>query len=102
MEKTTKEEDLKITDSELNLEIKREQLRSLKHSNNFREEYGVVLFGITVIWILIMLIIVILHSFKLLHLPDSVLITFISTTTVNVLAFFVLVVKYFFSPGKSD
>jgi hypothetical protein len=91
-----------LDEAGISLEIKRERLKALIQANKFRGKYEQVLFGISVIWLGIMLTIVVKQGNGTIHLADSVLITFISTTTVNVLAFFVLVVKYFFSSDKSD
>lgn len=87
----------------LNREFKREQLATLKQNNTERKRYARNIFFFTVGWAIAIIAIVLFcgwefHSFKL---SDTVLVTLITTTTVNFFGFFLLVVKYLFNPNKS-
>ena len=85
------------TIEELEIELKRMELKERGSLREFRKFYSKALFVVTILWILIVLAIVILDK----NLSDKVLITLITTTTVNVFAFFLLVVKYMFAVPNS-
>lgn len=55
-----------------------------------------MIFWLIVIWLLIILVIVVLTGLEKLTLSDAVLIALITTTTANIAAFFLGVVKYLF------
>jgi hypothetical protein len=84
------------TIDELELELKRMELKERGALREFRAFYSGALFLLTIVWILVVLLIVLLNT----RLSDKILIALITTTTINVFAFFVLVVKYMFATPK--
>lgn len=89
-------------DLQLERDIRREYLITLRNNNLARMNYARKTFVLTVIWIIVVLAIVLFNGFDRVHLSDTVLVTLISTTTINVFAFFLLVIKYLFHPPKVD
>jgi hypothetical protein len=69
--------------------------------NTLRQTLTHRIFKFTCIWLAIVLLIVISCGLGLLKLSDTVIITLITTTTANVIGFFVLVIRYLFNPKKS-
>lgn len=76
--------------------IRNEYLVTLRNNNKERLNYARKTFILTCFWIGIVIIVVILNSMRIVNLSDTVLITLISTTTINVFGFFYLVIKYLF------
>jgi hypothetical protein len=85
----------------LNAEFSKAQLKRLIDDNNARKMFSKRLFGITVLWMFIVLGIVIQCGRKVITLSDGVLIALITTTTANVFGFFYVVVNYLFNKDKS-
>jgi hypothetical protein len=79
---------------------KRAELATIHQNLQERKRYAENIFILICIWLAVVLSIVILVGAGCIKLDDSVLITLISTTTANVTAFFVLVVKYLFNPKE--
>jgi hypothetical protein len=81
-----------------------EELKDLRQDRDERKSYASKLYWLVLIWLTIILAIVILQGLKLsgmgfsFQLGDVVLITLITTTTANVAAFFLVVVRYLFRP----
>lgn len=68
-----------------------------------RKTYATYIFRFTCAWAIVMLLITILVGFGLInHISDKVLITLITSTTVNFFGFFLLVVKYLFNTGNTN
>jgi preprotein translocase subunit SecG len=92
--------------AEINYLLKKEVLASLQQNNRERFLFARYTFIITCFWITIVIIIVFLNGYRhrngnpVLQLSDSVLITLITTTTINVFAFFLLVIKFLFNTGE--
>ena len=92
--------------AEINYLLKKEVLASLQQNNRERFIFARYTFIITCFWISIVIVIVFLNGFRrangspMLQLSDSVLIALITTTTVNVFAFFLLVIKFLFNTGE--
>lgn len=83
--------------------IRKEYLVTLRNNNRERLNYARKTFILTCFWIGVVIIIVILNSARIVNLSDTVLITLISTTTINVFGFFYLVIKYLFhTPGMKE
>lgn len=61
-----------------------------------RKLYAKWLFILVCAWLAVILSIVVLQGFGILCLSDSVLITLITTTTLNVLVLFGIVIRYLF------
>lgn len=85
------------TSAELDLEIKRQHLITLRNNNAARIRYAKRIFILTCIWICMIIAIVVMAGFNLIHLSDAVLITLIGTSTANFFGFFIIVVKYLFN-----
>jgi len=85
------------------LRLKREHIEHLKQNRDERKKYAHHIFLFTCIWASVIFIIVLLAGFKKItgfDLSDKVLITLITSTTVNFFGFFLLVVKYLFHTGE--
>lgn len=87
-------------------EIQLEHLKTLKEgnatlaqNNKERKKYAGWIFKLTCIWGCLIFVIVFLHGFRRMFLSDNVLITLITSTTINFFGFFLLVVKYLFNTG---
>lgn len=107
-----KEED-NYLDDEVNIELRLEDLRTRKEYNDLlaqnrheRKKYARYIFLLTCIWATLIFLIVIAVGFGSdrrpfsFHISDTVLVTLISTTTINFFGFFLLVVKYLFYTGQ--
>jgi magnesium-transporting ATPase (P-type) len=92
--------------AEINYLLKKEVLASLQQNNRDRFIFARYTFIITCAWIFIVIIIVFLNGYRrangnpVLQLSDSVLIALITTTTINVFGFFLLVIKFLFNTGE--
>jgi hypothetical protein len=91
----------KMSTDEVELEIKRQQLHEIKHQNHLRLYFTKPIFWISIGWIFVIIIITILNGCNILHLKSPELVALITTTTINVFAFFIIVVKYIF-PNKKE
>lgn len=89
--------------AEINYLLKKEVLASLQQNNRDRFIFARYTFFLTCFWIFIVITIVFLNGYRgpaggrVLQLSDSVLITLITTTTINIFGFFLLVIKFLFS-----
>lgn len=84
-----------------------EELKDLKQDRDERKSYASKLYWLVLIWLMIILLIIVLQGLQLLpgvnvyfQLSDIVLVTLITTTTANVAAFFLVVVRYLFRPKQ--
>lgn len=91
------------------LETEVERLKSeLQHANDLheiRKKYTGRLFGLIVAWLSVVILFVALTAMlkPYFNLADSVLIAFITSTTVSVLGLFILVAKWLFpTNGKGE
>ena len=71
-------------------------------NNRERVKYAKMTFILTSFWIAIVLCIVYLSGRNYLNLSDTVIVTLITTTTVNVFGFFFLVMKYLFRVDQQE
>jgi len=78
------------------------EVTRLQGENTSRQQLTNQIFVVTVLWIFMIIIIVVACGSGHLKLSDSVLITLITTTTLNVFGFMVIVVKYLFNADKSS
>lgn len=81
---------------------KEEIKASLYHENEkqnivLRRKYAIVTGIGVIIWYVIVLLIVVLTGAKCLNLSDAILITLITTSTVNLLGVLTIIVKYLFN-----
>lgn len=81
--------------------LKQAQVTKFVNDNRSRVVYGVLIFLVTIIWLITILIFVYSAGKGTLKLSDAVLITLITTTTASVFGFFLLVVNYLFNKDKS-
>jgi hypothetical protein len=86
--------------------LKRQLIDSLQTNSAQRRMYARRTFWLTCIWITLVIIIVALNGLdvyfngikhRVLILSDTVVVTLITTTTLNVFGFFLLVMKYLFN-----
>jgi len=61
-----------------------------------RRNYAYYIFWMVCIWLSIILIIIFFQGFGIFDLNNSVLITLISSTTANIAAYFLVVIRYLF------
>lgn len=85
----------------LELQLLKAQIRKFEDDNTGRREFSRSIFAVTVVWMFLVLMILIQHASGKWHLSDSVLITLITTTTVNVIGIFIIVANYLFNRDKS-
>lgn len=96
-----------IVEDEASWLLKNQLIESLQVNRTQRRKYARYTFWLTCGWITLVLMIVAASGLELpgkfgikgnlLKLSDTVIVTLITTTTVNVFAFFVLVMKYLFN-----
>ncbi|MEO5891779.1 MAG: hypothetical protein ABIQ31_16145 [Ferruginibacter sp.] len=69
-----------------------------------RKKYATMIFRLTVGWTIAIFFVIILNGFNLycFYISDKVLITLITTTTINFLGFFLLVTKYLFNTKETE
>lgn len=91
-----KEVERKIRIEELNTII--ENNKTLAQNTAERKKYAHKIFLLTVYWSLLIFFILFLKGWRSLDLSDKIIITLISSTTINFFGFFFLVTKYLFNP----
>lgn len=89
------------TDTQISLDIRLENLKTLQQNNAERKRYAGRIFLFTCIWAVLIFVVIFLAGFKVIALSDTVEVTLISTTTINFFGFFLLVVKYLFNTGAN-
>lgn len=84
-----------------------EELKDLRQDRDERKSYASKLYWLVLVWLVIILSIIIFQGLHFLpgtglifKLSDLVLITLITTTTANIAAFFLVVVRYLFKPKR--
>ena len=87
---------LQIDGLKAQVEYYRTQVDSMKADIGQREKYGKHVFGLTIVWLLIVLTIVVLQALAVFGLSESVMITLIGSTTLNIIGLLVIVLKYIF------
>ncbi len=109
LKKGTHAPDLFSFDELQNNELRKlnEELKDLKQDRDERKSYASKLYWLVLIWLVVILLIIIFQGLRSLprtpfyfKLSDKVLITLITTTTANVAAFFLVVVRYLFRPRR--
>ena len=86
------------------LKTLQEKNRTLAQNNEERKRYAKYIFGLTSVWAILIFVILFCVGFKKIYISDTVVITLITSTTINFFVFFVLVIKYLFNtkePVKS-
>jgi len=84
------------------LKTKRQFNKTLKQNNRQRKTYAGHIFKFTCFWAVLMFGIIVLQAFGVSRLADQVLITLITSTTINFFGFFLLVVRYLFNTEKRE
>ena len=79
------------------LKTLQEQNRTLAQNNEERKTYAKYIFGLTSVWALLIFVILFLVGVKRIYISDTVIVTLITSTTINFFGFFVLVIKYLFN-----
>lgn len=79
----------------------KEYNRTLSQNNEERKKYAGSIFKLTCTWAFLIFVIIFLQGFKIMFLSDKVLITLITSTTINFFGFFLLVVKYLFNTAPN-
>ena len=94
----------KFLDKNVSKEIQLEELktlqeynRTLKQNNDERKKYAGWIFLLTCFWAFLIFIIIFMQGLGHMTLSDQVMITLITSTTINFFGFFLLVVKYLFN-----
>lgn len=83
-----------------------EELKDLRQDRDERKSYASKLYWLVLTWLTVILTIVVMQGLKVpeirftFQLNDVVLVTLITTTTANVAAFFLVVVRYLFRPKR--
>jgi hypothetical protein len=87
----------------IKLEYKRELIGKLTQENYLRKLYTERIFLFTCLWVLIVMTIVFFNGLNCFNfiLSDKIIITLITSTTLNIFGFFTLVVRYLFNPKHS-
>lgn len=93
------ESESEYLEDEVDRSIKFEYLQTLKQNNIERKKYAKHIFFFTCGWSASITVILVLCGLKAwcFYLSDTVLLTLITTTTVNFFGFFLLVTKYLFN-----
>ncbi len=91
---------LEERDVELDAERARLEIASFRQDIEERKKFALWVFLMVAIWLLLILVIIFLLGFGLIKLSDSVVISLVGATTVNVTAFFLAVTRYLF-PANS-
>lgn len=84
------------------LKTLKEYNKTLAQNNNERKKYGGWIFLLTCVWAFLIFVIMFLQGFKIMFLSEKVLITLITSTTINFFGFFLLVVKYLFNTNRTQ
>lgn len=88
----------KETDARQDLELEsiREELNSRKQDREQRGEYVGKIHDLVSTYIAVVLMFVLFQGLGFLRISDKVMITLLSTTTINVIGIFIIVAKYLF------
>lgn len=96
-------------DRELERQIRMETLVSLKEANKTRaqnnverKKYAGWIFLLTCVWASLIFVLIFFVGFSMMTISDSIIVTLISSTTINFFGFFFLVVKYLFNTGNAE
>jgi hypothetical protein len=101
------ESESKYVDETYQQAVNQAKLASLINSNTSftqnmdeRKSYARKIYNLTIGWAITIFVILFLKGWHLLDLSDKVIITLISSTTINFFGFFFLVTKYLFNAGN--
>ena len=97
IEPVGKEKKVNLTLTDIDLELKKEELEGNRQDREQRKGFANKLFILLACFIAVTLLIIFLVGFNVLNLNDAVLITMLSTMSANVIGIFIYVVKYLFN-----
>lgn len=80
----------------LDVNFREEELESRKQDREQRRRFARDIFWVVVAYLVIVLTVVFFDGFELTNISDTVLVTLLGTTTANVIALLMIVVKYLF------
>ncbi|HYG15916.1 MAG TPA: hypothetical protein VEC12_09195 [Bacteroidia bacterium] len=81
---------------------KKLKLKALRQYFKARKQFAQHIFTLVCVWLFFILIIVVASGQKKLELSDTVLVALITTTTINVSAFLVIVANFLFPNKKKS
>ena len=95
-------EDIEREARNVEVDLKREELESHRQDRAERKKFANKIFRMLGFFLFIVLIIVICCAYQCIpfELSDTVIVTLLSTTTINVIGIFLVVVKYLFRAIK--
>lgn len=93
----TQQGKVKLTQKSLELELKNEELTDKRQNREERKKYAKWIFWLLVAYVVVVMVLLYFCGFHLTTLSESVLVTLLSTTTVNMIGIFIVVTKYLFS-----
>lgn len=82
-------------------DVREGQSQKIKDDNEARKLHSGLIFLLVFIWLITVLVIIILNGARVLNLSDKVIITLLSTTSINVIGLLVIVANYLFNKNKS-
>jgi hypothetical protein len=94
--------DLRTNDEVRNYDLERLKAESFAQDISERKKFAHRIFWMVVGWLVSIITIVVLVGCKIIILSDSILMSLIGSTTVNVTTFFLVVTKYLFPSNKSE
>lgn len=98
---TTKtDEKIEMEIAYLEYERKQNEIHELKQNTELRKKYAKGIFIFLVVWSCLIFLILFLNAGHYIQISDSVMITLLTSTTVNIIGLFLVVVKYFFPPNQ--
>lgn len=86
----------------LEIEGLKQRVKEATETHDLRKEYLPKLFWLIVVWLALVVAFVFATSIGLITLSDSVLIAFITSTTVSVLGLFMLAGRWLFPSSQKD
>ena len=83
--------------------LRKERLKGQKQDRKQRKNFSYMIFYFLCAYLVFVFVVLFFSGFSglIFRMADSVLITLLSTTTVNVISIFILVVKYLFPTERS-
>ena len=82
-------------------ELNSANLVNIKANIEARGLYSNRIFYMTAFWLIFVVIAIAFQGFGIIRTSDSVIVSLLGTTTLNVLGFFVIVIQYLFNKDKS-
>ena len=93
---SSNERNSSLTRDDIELELKKEELESIRQDRRQRGKFSVSIFIFMGSYLLLVLVVLVLSGVKVLSISDAVLISLLSSTTADVIGIFIIVAKYLF------